>query len=47
MRWQNPEFLSDFLDIVQDMDDTFIEHMAAKSAERAAARSTGSDVVTQ
>jgi len=46
LRWHHPEFLMDFMDLVQDMDDTFIEHMADKAAKRAAAKTAESDVVT-
>jgi hypothetical protein len=47
LRWTTPEFFSDFLDLMQDMDDTFVAHMAKKAEERSKARSTDSDVVTQ
>lgn len=45
--WRGPEFKLHMLDLVQDMDEVFLDHMAKRNAEAAKVKPAVSDVVTK
>ena len=44
MRWNSPSFKQDLLDLVQEMDEVFLNHQVKKREEAQKVKGAGSDV---